>query len=60
MTKAGERYWRLHVEYQALPEEERSGPPGEANREQAKALWETLGEADKTELVARQKVAEGT
>ncbi len=60
MTQAGERYWRLHVEYLALSEEQRAGVEGGTNTQVRGALWEGLSEADKNELVERQKAAEGT
>lgn len=59
MTRQGERYWRLHVELQAMPPDRLDGPEGESLRSQRDSLWGVLPEKDKEEIRDRLKVATG-
>ena len=55
MTKSGEDFWRLHVEFNATEDAEQTA----ALHEKMTALWETLPEKDKEEVRQRFKVARG-
>lgn len=59
MSKAGESYWRLHVELQTLPSEQRDGADGASHRERMAALWEALSEQDRAEVNERLRIAKG-
>lgn len=57
MTKAGNDYWRLHVELEALDPSDSTGRI--AVRERRDSLWDVLPEKDREEIRDRLKVATG-
>lgn len=59
MSKAGESYWRCHVELQALPPEERDGMHAAPIHVRQDALWDKLTPQDKEELQERLRIAKG-